>query len=74
MRWRRNEEMEKVKPFTTPKSWSIFFIVFFFARKIHIYSMSSQEVQSITKHNKSYIKILGPPNDHYCHQSEPPTR
>jgi hypothetical protein len=26
------------------------------------------------KHNKKYIEVLGPPDDHYCRQSEPPTR
>jgi hypothetical protein len=40
--------------------------VVFFVRKIQIYYKSSQEEQSNLKHNKNYIKIFIPPNDHYC--------
>jgi hypothetical protein len=45
--------------------------IFCFAKMIRIYYQSLPEVQSTSiKHNKNYIEISRPPNDHYQPPSE----
>jgi hypothetical protein len=50
------------------------YVPIFFAGKIQIYSMNSQEVKSNPNIIKKYIEVLRPPDDHYNRQTEPPTR